>query len=226
MTPYKAALYSAKVASFAEYAKGGSRYDAALHDAYSALAFDVGEPGALDRMPDSQMQLAAKSVHFLMDLKSDYFAVVSGAAAVWSPDTQSYIEQDYLHAVDAARCFVDVGQRTGEAVPVNWSRVRERAKASCPGVLSGLRILCFEEAHALAIDKMKEEIRAADLDLKPYGATRKPSDKEQIGDGQNGNALTLKDLTPCPPVLPELLNKPVVETDATEVTPEGKTILR
>ena len=155
MTPYRAVLYSAKVASFTDFAKGGSRFDAALHDAHSALAFDVGAPGALDVMPDSQMKLAAKSVHFLMDFKSDYFSVLSAAAAVWSPDTQNYIEQDYIRAIDASRCFIDLGQRTGDLVPVNWKRVRERAKDSCLGVLGGLRIDCFERAHAETIEKMK-----------------------------------------------------------------------
>ena len=151
LTPFRAALYSAKVEAFKDYARASSRYDASIRKAMYDVPVTVAQPVYIQNRTDDEWREIARSTNFVMGEHALLIREMSVAAGLWPDDTWELLKKAETASTELADCYSLLGGKLDIKMTDEWrAQLRSETAQRCADMHVGKQLTAYMNATELA----------------------------------------------------------------------------
>lgn len=172
IVPFQNAIYTARLASIAEYARVSSSLHSALHRAATGVPQAAESPSTLATMTEGELLAAATVARRSFAAWEAFTAASSAVFAPWDAPTVRFLQRASNSGRAAYECFRWLGAYVkGEPIPQGWwDRVRNEAARYCDGFKHVNNENRFDRDVSIALRVMTEKLRESDTQFVPNGS--------------------------------------------------------
>ena len=164
LTPFRAALYTAKVDSFKDYARASSRYDAAIRKAMYDVPNRVNEPEYIEKRTDDEWREIARATNFVIDQHALLIGEMSAVNGLWPEDTFKLLVNAQNASTALADCYSLIGGKPNIPMADEWrAQLRAETAERCGDMHVGKQLSEYVNATNLVLESMRSDIRTVEL---------------------------------------------------------------
>lgn len=169
VVPFEQAIYAARLAAIAEYARSSANLSSVLGRTAILVPIEAESPTTLRKMSDAELLKAAQVARPAIRAWQEYIASSSAVAAPWSTRIDEATQRAEQSGRRAYECFRWLGAYVdGEPIPADWwNRIRNEGAEYCDGFKHQVNERKFDFDARLVLRAMTDELREGDQQFVP-----------------------------------------------------------